>query len=192
MGRMTRKVVGFKGKRPQLLKVHAPRNATDENEFVRFVNDINNQFAQISERLGRAETVTDRVESGEIIVEEALEERLTKLAADQAATSTSESDPGGTTNTEGGTSAGSDPHEEFPEAVLENAIPTSPPPKIEPDNGEVGTTTDPVLFALSDHTHEGFTRATAFATPLSAGITKRPVVTPEDLAFRRVFLLMGA
>lgn len=175
------------GKRPKLLKVHAPRNASDEKEFVRFVNDINDQFAQISERLGRVDAIEGDPDSA-IVTNEILEERLDQLAQADAAASTSEAD--NETNNDGSTSQGSDFHEEFPEAAVNDAIPTDAPPKIEPIQGNVGTTTDPVKFALSDHTHEGFTRATAFATPLQAGRTsKKPF---QDLAFRRLFLTMGA
>lgn len=187
MSLQSQRVKAQTGKRKQMLKVHSPRNPQNTEEFMRFVNDLNNQFAQISDRLNTVENPA--VDVANLVTVEDLEERLANLSEEQQSLASSESS--GATGTSDTATSGSDnfvPNGDEGAGATEDAIPTVAPPKIEPDIGSVGTTTDPPVFALSDHTHEGFGRSTAFATPLAAGITGGQ----PDLAFRRHFLLMGA
>lgn len=189
MSLQSKRVKAQDGKRKQMLKVHSPRNPQNTEEFVRFVNDINSQFALISDRLNTVENPA--IDISNLVTTENLEERLATMSAEQEALASSEATDATGLQPDTSTS-GSDNFTPFEEGAgaLEDAVPTAAPPKIRPDVGQVGTTTDPPVFALSDHTHEGFTRATHFASPLQAGITsKKPI---QDLAFRRTFLTMGA
>ncbi len=95
--------------------------------------------------LGKALSVDDALPLGQ------LAEALDDLQQDEP-TSEGEEDGTGTTNRR--TSRGRGKNEDDAEAALENAVPTVAPPKVVTGGG-LGSTTDPVQFALSDHTHEG-------------------------------------
>jgi len=82
-----------------------------------------------------------------------LEAELSDLENRLRADLTSEADDEGTSSDDS-TSDGRGEDEDNDQAALENAISTVAPPNVAAASA-VGTTTDPVLFALSDHTHGG-------------------------------------
>jgi hypothetical protein len=161
-------------------------------EMEHFVGQLNRRLAEVSERFSKLPDLDRAFTPDEYVRLDKLQGYLLRFEEDAAALTTSEGDAQG-----GGAGSGRRSSrlrrladEAAAEAVV-NAIPVTKPPSIA-EPGALGTTTDPPIFALSDHTHGGGPR-TVMATPLRAGVSgvQDMGVPASDLAFRRKFLLMG-
>lgn len=97
--------------------------------------------------LGTAQSDDDALPLGQLQGE--LDELERRLREDL----TSEAEDGGD-STDDDTSDGRGDDDDNTTSQLEEAIPTAAPPDVA-TTGTVGTTTDPIKFALSDHTHGG-------------------------------------
>lgn len=178
-----------------------PLRTATTDEINRWIGHLNRSFAQIAERLqhipvGRGRltrdldaggfqftNVSDPTDDDNVVTlgsfDNLLRSGLDKLNLLQTAESEGGSGPG----TGEGTSV--DTTDDVTAALL-NAIPSDAPPDVS-SPGSVGTTIDPVLFALSDHTHGG-ARTAIMSMPLQAGAT----AGVQDLGYRRSMILMGA
>lgn len=139
------------GKKRLVLKVHAPQ--TSDNDFARFVNELNNQLSLISEHLTKAQNI----DLSDFVTTQALEDAIRDLQATQADDSTSQA-PDGPTDT----SVGAPNPPEDAAAAIQNAAPDAAPPPVK-TTSDIGTTTDPLQFSLEDHTHAGYAAVRANA-----------------------------
>lgn len=145
------------------LKVHAPREPGNKDQFSRFVSDLNAQLGLISERFGKTPSTGSK---GNFITQDDLDAALSSL---EFPSLTSEGEDGTAQGAGAGnaTSRGSDPSGEDSQAAVNNTIPTAAPPNVAAASA-LGTTTDPATFALSDHTHGGI-----LGSPVAGGVANQ-------------------
>jgi len=148
-------------KRVSQYKVHAPRVPSDPADFSRFVADLNGQLNLISDAFAQLSpnqiTPTDYVRKDELndLIDDQNQE------ADQAITSEGEGEV--EPKARGKKSSRKRARiEDAAAATIQNAIPTVAPPFVG-STSQLGTTTDPTLFSLSDHTHGGVATSAAGA-----------------------------
>ena len=135
-------------------KVHATRIPADPEEFARFVSNLNKELGAISDKIASQPELDHDFNPDDYVRGDDLERLVTAIISDQLEQFSSEAEanapPADNSTSEGEGDGGG----EEAQAALEDAIPTTAPPEVE-DLGQVGTTTDPPKFALSDHTHSG-------------------------------------
>lgn len=143
------------------LKVHAPREPGDKDQFARFVSDLNAQLGLISERFGKTPHTGN---AGNFVTQNDLVDAV-RTISQPSLTSEGEDGTAAGSGTGTGTSRGSDPGGEDSQAAVNNAVPTVAPPNVAAASN-VGTTTSPVIFSLSDHTHGGI-----LGSPVASGVS---------------------
>lgn len=149
--------------RPRAFKVHAPRVPADPEDFARFVDQLNASFGHVSDELGKI----PRVDVNQFVPRAQLDQLLDARLARAAGAETSEAS-GDTDTALPRSSRRRKKIENAVNAALANAIPTAAPPAVSPIASAVGTTTNPVLFALSDHTHlDTLTGTSTYTIPSS-------------------------
>lgn len=192
----TRRAKSKASQKPTVLKINPPRTLTDPDDVSRFTNEVNRALALVSDRFNKLAAFTD-LDVSDLVTRTDLEDILNEIDANQGDTSENDTRRRGSEN-EGESSIDTDDPDESAEAAIENAVPTVAPPAV--DRGDpvvnLGTTTDPVLFALSDHTHRGVTLPLAIvAVPRHHGFASGGGTaggSADSTKYKRIFLLMGA
>lgn len=154
---MAVKVTDKTGQR-NTLGVHAPRDINQPGAFERFTASLNGRLDQIAQSLHKVPPLLpEDFDPDDFVRTDEFRDLLDKVDEEDLNLLSTEGEEGG----EGGvgvrrarSSRRRRIAQEEAESAIRNAVPTAAPPEVE-DAGNVGTTTDPVLFALSDHTHSG-------------------------------------
>jgi hypothetical protein len=133
----------------------APKNPSDPREFAAFVAEVNRQLSLVSDEFVRLHSAATGALPANVVTTDTLDAALASLrdTTAQGTTSVGQASGTGASPADNPTSLGSGPGTS-PEAAITNAQPTTAPPPVA-NASNIGTTTSPTLFALSDHTHSG-------------------------------------